>query len=131
DVEPIWATPNFWIIRDFLPPVLEHFGKTSLRIFVRQIQDEHHSVWHEAAFGPSRLRAVRALIEPAEMPPRDGVGYGIVAFTTRPLSHDIERYQAICEAYKATLISVRELPANTPPSEQMVTYWPITNKNTP
>jgi len=84
-----------------------------------------------AASGPSRLRAVRALIEPAEMPPRDGVGYGIVAFTTRPLSHDIERYKAICEAYKATLISVLELPANTPPSEQLVTYWPITNKNTP
>jgi hypothetical protein len=84
-----------------------------------------------AASGPSRLRAVRALIEPAEMPPRDGVGYGIVAFTTRPLSHDIERYKAICEAYKATLISARELPPNTPPSEQMVTYWPITNKNTP
>jgi hypothetical protein len=65
------------------------------------------------------------------MPPREGVGYGIVAFTTRPLSHDIERYKSICEAYKATLISVPELLPNTPPSEQMVTYWPITNKNTP
>jgi hypothetical protein len=80
---------------------------------------------------PPKLWAVRALIEPAEMPPRDGVGYGIVAFTTRPLSHDIERYKSICEAYKATLISVPELPSNTPPSEQMITYWPITNKNTP
>jgi hypothetical protein len=77
------------------------------------------------------LWAVRALIEPAEMPPRDGVGYGIVAFTTRALSHDMERYQAICEAYKATLISANELPPNTPPAEQMVTYWPISNKNTP
>ena len=80
---------------------------------------------------PLRLWAVRALIEPAEMPPPDGMGYGIVAFTTRPLSHNIERYKSICEAYKATLISVLELPPNTPPSEQMVTYWPITNKNTP
>jgi hypothetical protein len=84
-----------------------------------------------AASRPPRLWAVRGLIEPAEMPPRDGVGYGIVAFTTRPLSHDIERYKSVCEAYKATLISVLELPPNTPPSEQMVTYWPITNKNTP
>jgi hypothetical protein len=79
---------------------------------------------------PPRLWAVRALIEPAEMPPREGVGYGLVAFTTRPLPHDIERYKSICEAYKATLVSVPELPPNTPPSEQMITYWPITNKNT-
>jgi len=81
--------------------------------------------------GLPRLWAVRALIEPAEMPPREGVGYGLVAFTTRPLPHDIERYKSICEAYKATLISVAELPSNAPPSEQMITYWPITNKNTP
>ena len=87
-------------------------------------------VYYPAPSNP-RLWAVRALIEPPEMPPRDGVGYGIVAFTTRPLSHDIERYKSVCEAYKATLISVLELPPNTPPSEQMVTYWPITNKNTP
>jgi hypothetical protein len=77
------------------------------------------------------LRAVRALIEPAEMPPRDVAGYGIVAFTTRPLAYDIERDKAVCEAYKATLTSVSELPLNTPPSEQMITYWPVTNKNTP
>jgi hypothetical protein len=85
---------------------------------------------HVAA-DPRHIWAVRALIEPAEMLPPDDVGYGIVAFTTRPLSHDIERYKSICEAYKATLISVPELPPNTPPSEQMITYWPITNKNTP
>jgi hypothetical protein len=80
---------------------------------------------------PSQLRAVRALIEPAAMPPRDVAGYGIVAFTTRPLAYDVERYKAVCEAYKATLTSVMELPLNTPPSEQMITYWPVTNKNTP
>jgi len=74
---------------------------------------------------------VRALIEPEQIPPRDVAGYGIVAFTTRPLPHDIERYKAVCEAYKATLTSVTELPLNTPPSEQMITYWPVTSKNTP
>lgn len=85
------------------------------------------------AAGPTaaRLRAVRALIEPAEMPPREVAGYGIVAFTTRPLPLDVERYKAVCEAYKATLMSQSELPPNTPPSEQMVTYWPIANKNAP
>jgi hypothetical protein len=80
---------------------------------------------------PARVRAVRALIEPAEMPPREVAGYGIVAFTTRPISQDIERYKLICEAYKATLMAQSELPANTPLSEQMVTYWPIADKNTP
>ena len=49
----------------------------------------------------TELRAVRALIEPAEMPPREVAGYGIVAFTTRPQRHDVERYKAVCEAYKA------------------------------
>ena len=79
----------------------------------------------------SRPWTVRALIEPAEMPPRELAGYGIVAFTTLPLSHDVERYKSVCEAYKATLMSQAELPPNTPLSEQMITYWPITNKNTP
>jgi hypothetical protein len=82
--------------------------------------------------GPAsgELRAVRALIEPAEMPPREVAGYGIVAFTTRPLPHDVERYKSICEAYKATLTSQAELPPNTPLSEEMITYWPIANKTT-
>ena len=79
----------------------------------------------------TELRAVRALIEPAEMPPREVAGYGIVAFTTRPQRHDVERYKAVCEAYKATLISQAELPPDTPLSEQMITYWPIVDKNTP
>lgn len=80
---------------------------------------------------PARVRAVRALIEPAEMPPREVAGYGIVAFTTRPMENDIERYKLICEAYKATLMAQSELPAGTPLSEQMITYWPITDKNAP
>jgi hypothetical protein len=88
----------------------------------------------DAPAAPARepeLRAVRALIEPAEMPPREVAGYGIVAFTSRPQPHDVERYKAICEAYKATLPSQTELPPDTPLSEQMITYWPILDKNTP
>jgi hypothetical protein len=88
---------------------------------------------HPSTAGPTapELRAVRALIEPAEMPPREVAGYGIVAFTTRPLPHDVERYKHVCEAYKATLTSQAELPPNTPLSEEMITYWPIANKSTP
>ena len=78
-----------------------------------------------------RLQAVRALIEPREMPPREVAGYGIVAFTTLALSHDVERYKSVCEAYKATLMSQSDLPPDTPLSAQMITYWPIGNKNTP
>jgi hypothetical protein len=78
-----------------------------------------------------RLQAVRALIEPKEMPPREVAGYGIVAFTTLALSHDVERYKSVCEAYKATLMSQADLPPDTPLSAQMITYWPIGNKNTP
>jgi hypothetical protein len=88
----------------------------------------------DAPAAPGRepeLRAVRALIEPAEMPPREVAGYGIVAFTSRPQPHDVERYKTICEAYKATLPSQTELPPDTPLSEQMITYWPILDKNTP
>jgi hypothetical protein len=74
---------------------------------------------------------VRALIEPAEMPPRELAGYGVVAFTTRALPHDIERYKSVCEAYKATLMAQDELPPDTPLAEQMITYWPIAKKSTP
>jgi hypothetical protein len=54
-----------------------------------------------------------------------------VAFTTHPIADDIERYKSICEAYKATLMSQRELPSDTALSQQMITFWPITNKRTP
>ena len=79
----------------------------------------------------ARVQAVRALIEPAEMPPRELAGYGVVAFTTRALPHDVERYKSVCEAYKATLMAQAELPPDTPLSQQMITYWPIAKKTTP
>lgn len=80
---------------------------------------------------PASLRPVRALIEPAEMPPRGLAGYGVVAFTTRPLAQDAERNKFVCEAFKAVLVAQDELPGGTPLSDQMVTYWPVLNKNTP
>jgi hypothetical protein len=77
------------------------------------------------------LRPVRALIAPAELPPRNVGAYGIVAFTTQPVAGDVDRYKMICEAYKATLIAKESLPANTPVSEQMITYWPVMDTTTP
>jgi sporulation protein YlmC with PRC-barrel domain len=83
-----------------------------------------------ATTGSGGLYASRALIEPGAMPPRDLAGYGLVAFTTRPAPDDLQRYKMICESYKATLMSQADLPG-VPLKEQMVTFWPITNKNTP
>lgn len=77
------------------------------------------------------LRPVRALIEPAEMPPRGVAGYGVVAFTTRSLPQSSGRDKSVCEAFKAALIAQDELPSGTPLTEQMVTFWPILNKSTP
>jgi hypothetical protein len=76
------------------------------------------------------LQTVRALIEPSELPPRGVAAYGIVAFSSLALSTDIERYKFVCEAFKATLIPQESLPAETPLSVQMITFWPIRNKHT-
>jgi len=76
------------------------------------------------------LQTVRALIEPSELPPRGVAAYGIVAFSSLALSTDIERYKFVCEAFKATLIPQESLPAGTPLSVQMITFWPIRNKHT-
>jgi len=77
------------------------------------------------------LHAVRSLIGPSDPPPRDVAGYGIVAFTSRPLPQDVERYKSVCEAWKAVLLDKDELPATVSASEQMVTFWPVKNKSSP
>jgi hypothetical protein len=79
---------------------------------------------------PQTLSPVRALIEPAEIPPREVAGYGLIAFSSMPLPQHIDRYKFVCEAFKATLIPQDQLPRNVPLSQQMITFWPIRNKNT-
>ena len=54
----------------------------------------------------------------------------MVAFTSLPLPREVERHKYVCEAYKTTLINQESLPSDTPPSVQMVTFWPIKNKRT-
>jgi hypothetical protein len=71
---------------------------------------------------------VRALIEPSEVPPRDVAAYGVVAFSALPIGTEAARYKFACEAFKATLISQSDLPANTALSEQMITFWPVRDK---
>jgi hypothetical protein len=76
------------------------------------------------------LQTVRSLIEPSELPPPGVAAYGIVAFSSMAVSTDIERYKFVCEAFKATLVPQESLPAGTPLSVQMITFWPIRNKHT-
>jgi hypothetical protein len=77
------------------------------------------------------LVPARALIEPSEMPPKGVGAYGIVAFTSLLLPQDMDRYKAVCEAFKATLIDQGSLGPETPLSSQMVTFWPLTQKTSP
>jgi hypothetical protein len=79
----------------------------------------------------SGLVPVRALAEPAEMPPRGVGAYGVVAFVTMPLPHQVRRHRAVCEAFKATLIPQERVARDTPLSSQMITFWPIADKSTP
>ena len=73
---------------------------------------------------------VRALIEPSEVPPKDVGSKGIVAFAAIPVGNELERHKRVCEAFKATLIDQNHLKPNVPLSRQMITFWPVTNKNT-
>jgi hypothetical protein len=83
------------------------------------------------ANGASGLVPVRALIEPAEVPPKGVGAYGVVAFTALPMQQEVERHRAVCEAFKAVLIDRARLPKDTPLSSQMITFWPVSNKNSP
>jgi hypothetical protein len=75
------------------------------------------------------LIPTRALITASQMPP-EGVGaYGVVAFSATPLREELNRYKAVCEGFKATLIAQSSLPARTPLSAQMITFWPVTNSD--
>lgn len=69
------------------------------------------------------LRATRIFSGPSQYPPSEFAAYGIVAFPSLATSSDRDRHIMICEAYVATLPSASEVAR--PPSEQMVTVWPV------
>ncbi len=78
---------------------------------------------------PRRLYAIRGIIEDSEPLPEDVAGYGVVAFTNKPLDAEMERARNICEAYKATLLTPEDLPPGTARTQQMITFWPVTQKS--
>jgi hypothetical protein len=69
------------------------------------------------------LLPTRAFAGPTQYPPRQFAAYGIVAFTSRAMPDDLSRHQMICNAYIASLPSLKEV--STPIKDQMVTVWPI------
>jgi uncharacterized protein YjbI with pentapeptide repeats len=71
------------------------------------------------------LKPVRDFIEPNEIPP-EGVGaYGMVAFTHKATLSTRKRFTFICDAFLSTLPPRQSLPASVPPSQLMITYWPL------
>jgi hypothetical protein len=72
-----------------------------------------------------RLRPVRDVIEPDEIPPQGVGAYGMVALTHKPTSGTRDRLIFVCEAFLSTLPSRDSLPRSIPIGEQMITYWPI------
>jgi hypothetical protein len=67
---------------------------------------------------PSRMFA-----GPHQYPPHEFKAYGILAFVTRPTDDNKDRFNMICDAYRQIIPHYKEVPA--PPSDQMVTVWPI------
>ena len=76
-----------------------------------------------AGSNPAHIYATRLFAGPTQYPPKDFKAYGIVAFKARPTPADLGRYEMICNAYVAGLLSPSE--AGVPRTSQMVTVWPI------
>lgn len=75
--------------------------------------------------GPIVREASRLFAGPNQYPPASFAAYGIVAFPSRATPDDRDRYIMFCEAYVAVLPHATEV--NLPPSQQMVTVWPISS----
>ncbi len=73
---------------------------------------------------PPSLEPVRALITPSEMPPAGVPAYGMVAFGALPLPEDRPRFDAVCQAFRSTLLTHGQV-AGTPVAAQMITFWPV------
>lgn len=73
------------------------------------------------------LQPVRALITPSDMPPAGVPAYGMVAFGALPLPDDRARFDAVCRAFRSTLLTPGQV-AGTPIAAQMITFWPVRDR---
>lgn len=72
----------------------------------------------------NHITAARLFPSSLELDPTQFAGFGIVAFTSGPLSQE-ERYLSICEGYFNTFVNVVELTRRPIDwSDLFVTYWP-------
>jgi hypothetical protein len=74
--------------------------------------------------GP-RLVPARVYLRAADIPPASIGAYGVVALRTKATPANRERLLRTCIAYRASLPPQRTLPSSIPPSNQMLTIWPL------
>ena len=72
-----------------------------------------------------RLVPARIYLRAADIPPPSIGAYGVVAFRSKPTPANRERLLRACIAYRASLPPQRTLPGSIPPSNQMLTIWPL------
>lgn len=72
-----------------------------------------------------RLVPARIYLRAADIPPPSIGAYGVVAFRSKPTPANRERLLRTCIAYRASLPPQRTLPSSIPPSNQMLTIWPL------
>lgn len=75
--------------------------------------------------GPARLMPVRNFIKADEVIPRGVGAYGMVAFPFLPTADTRARLLSVCRAFLSSLPTQSSVPASIPPSELMVTFWPL------
>ncbi|AVO36984.2 hypothetical protein C6Y53_04230 [Pukyongiella litopenaei] len=68
-------------------------------------------------------RASRIFAGPGMFPPDHFAAYAIIAFKSRPLAGDRDRFKAICMGYVAAILLPREI--DIPLDQQLVTVWPM------
>jgi hypothetical protein len=72
-----------------------------------------------------RLVPARVYLRAADIPPPSIGAYGVVALRSKPTPANRERLLRTCIAYRASLPPQRTLPSSIPPSNQMLTIWPL------
>ena len=72
-----------------------------------------------------RLVPARVYLRAADIPPASIGAYGVVALRSKPTPANRERLLRTCIAYRASLPPQRTLPSSIPPSNQMLTIWPL------
>jgi hypothetical protein len=72
-----------------------------------------------------RLVPARVYLRAADIPPPSIGAYGVVALRSKPTPANRERLLRTCMAYRASLPPQKTLPSSIPPSNQMLTIWPL------